>query len=92
MKLLLPITMLFLGLPVFAQTRVVIDNTTDHEVDVRRVHRLTEEASLTPVIVNPQPSFTSGQRWNSNRSAGEGSPRFSSNRTMSSCRRWITSH
>ena len=44
MKILLPITMLLLGLPAFAQTRVVIDNATDHKVDVRRVHRLTEEA------------------------------------------------
>ena len=44
MKLLLPIMMLFLGWPVFAQTRVVIDNTTEHEVDVRRVRRLTKEA------------------------------------------------
>ena len=44
MKILLPITILLLGLPALAQTRVVIDNTTNHEVDVRRVHRLTEEA------------------------------------------------
>ena len=44
MKPLLPIMMLFLALPFFAQTRVIIDNTTDHEVDLRRVRRLTEEA------------------------------------------------
>ena len=44
MKLLLPTMMLFLGVPLFAQTRVLIDNTTDHEVDTHRIRRLTEKA------------------------------------------------
>ena len=47
MKLLLPIMMLFLGAPLVAQTRLLIDNTTDHEVDTRRIGRLTEEALAT---------------------------------------------
>ncbi len=67
MKPLLPIMMLVLGLPVCAQTRVVIDNTTEHEVDIRRVHRLTEEAladagdreSMTLVHIRPRSELQS---------------------------------
>ena len=44
MRLLLPTMMLLLGVPLFAQTRIVIDNTTTHEVDTHRIRRLTEEA------------------------------------------------
>ena len=56
MKLLLPTMMLFLGAPLFAQTRILIDNTTNHTVDTHRIRRLTEEAVAdagghTPTII-----------------------------------------
>ena len=50
MKLLLPIMMLLLGAPLFGQTRVLIDNRTDHEVNTDLVHRLTTEALVNAPV------------------------------------------
>ncbi len=50
MKFLLPIMMLFLGAPVFGQTRVLIDNRTDHEVNTDLIHRLTTEAVVNAPV------------------------------------------
>ena len=43
-KLIIPIMMLLLGTLLFGQTRVLIDNRTDHEVNTDLIHRLTTEA------------------------------------------------
>ena len=50
MKLLLPIMMLLLGTPLFGQTRVLIDNRTDHEVNTDLIHRLTTQAVVNAPV------------------------------------------
>ena len=53
MKLWLLIVMILFGSPLFAQTRVLIDNRTDHEVDKARVRRLTAEALVQAPVNEP---------------------------------------
>ena len=53
MRHLLPIVMILFGAPLFAQTRVLIDNQTDHEVDQARVRRLTAEALVQAPVSEP---------------------------------------
>ena len=50
MKLLLPIMMLLLGAPLFGQTRVLIDNRTDHEVNTDLIQRLTTQAVVNAPV------------------------------------------
>ena len=50
MKLIVPIMMLLLGSPLFGQTRVLIDNRTDHEVNTDLIHRLTTEALVNAPV------------------------------------------
>ncbi len=53
MKRLLPIVMLLVGAPLFAQPRVLIDNRTDHDVDTGRVRRMAAAALVNAPVNEP---------------------------------------